>query len=104
MFGRALPLGHRLASLAFSSQGEYLAAGWDSGTFMVFDVESTAPIAKYHHRCLHAGLVLAWAPAEDVLAAGGGANGTVTFHTITAMRTGWERFEATASVGGGVDG
>ena len=89
--------GKGVVSLAYSHDGMSLAVGWDGGECIVYDVHTTAPLASFQHDSLYGGLVLEFAPKDDVLAFGGGMSGCAVFHALRPSAA--ERFRATASGG-----
>ena len=73
--------GQQVQSLAYSHTGDLLAVGKHSGTFLLYDTNSAACIASYKHGESR-GMAVAFSPASDLLALGGGHFQSAVLHRL----------------------
>jgi hypothetical protein len=72
-------------SLRFSPDNSVFASGQWSGTFRIWNVASTEPVARFKHPESN-GLSLAFSPGGDILAAGGAQFQRVVFHRVLTAK------------------
>jgi WD40 repeat protein len=68
-------------SVAYSHNGDYLAIGKHSGTFLLYDTKSAACVATYDHGSSR-GMCVVFSPASDKLALGGGHFQSAVIHQL----------------------